>query len=209
VTGIGTNLNCLNGVMPSEDKLIHLILYKKLIEATFNVKIPWVTGGTSVVFPLFMQKRLPKGINHFRIGETLFFGNDLIHNNYFQSMKQGVFKLKAEILEINLKPKVPVGELEANPSGEYSEINENDYGKTSFRAIVDIGVLDIATTNFLKPIDKHIEIVGASSDMVVLDMGDTKGNYKVGDYIEFEVSYMGILRLMNSFYIEKEVINPI
>ena len=39
VIGLGTNLNCLSGVMPSHDKLIQLSLYKQLIEAKFQKKI--------------------------------------------------------------------------------------------------------------------------------------------------------------------------
>ncbi|MGB0176292.1 MAG: alanine racemase, partial [Owenweeksia sp.] len=68
VTGIGSNLNCLHGVMPSQDKLIQLSLYKQLIEAKFDREIPWVTGGTSVVIPLIYNHQLPAGINHFRVG---------------------------------------------------------------------------------------------------------------------------------------------
>ena len=37
ISGIGTNLNCLSGVMPTQDKLIQLSLYKQLIEAKFDV----------------------------------------------------------------------------------------------------------------------------------------------------------------------------
>ena len=40
VTGIGANLNCLYGVMPSMDKLIQLSLYKQLIETKFGQQIP-------------------------------------------------------------------------------------------------------------------------------------------------------------------------
>src|SRR5690606_21796495 len=36
VIGLGTNLNCLNGIMPSADKLIQLSLYKQIIELKFN-----------------------------------------------------------------------------------------------------------------------------------------------------------------------------
>ena len=37
ISGIGTNLNCLSGVMPTQDKLIQFSLYKQLIEAKFDV----------------------------------------------------------------------------------------------------------------------------------------------------------------------------
>lgn len=36
IIGLGTNLNCLNGVLPSADKLIQLSLYKQIIELKFN-----------------------------------------------------------------------------------------------------------------------------------------------------------------------------
>lgn len=74
VIGIGADLNCLNGIMPSHDKLIQLSLYKELVEAKFGKKIPWVSAGTSVTLPMLPKKLVPKGMNHFRVGETLFLG---------------------------------------------------------------------------------------------------------------------------------------
>lgn len=204
VVGIGTNLNCLYGVMPSQDKLIQLSLYKQLVEATFNRKIEWVSGGTSVVFPLLLTRQLPKGINHFRLGEMLYFGNNLFTEEPVPGMKTDVFTLHAQIIELIEKPKIPTGELAANPSGEQFEINEDDYGKTSYRAILDLGLLDIST-DFLTPIDKGVEVTGASSDMIVIDLGSSKGNYKVGDWVKFKLKYMGALGLLNSNYIEKIV----
>lgn len=204
ITAIGSNLNCLHGVMPSRDKLVQLSLYKQLIEATFDKKIPWVTGGTSVVLPLLFNKQLPKAINHFRIGETLFFGNDLFNDQHIEGMKSGVFRLYSEIIEITEKPKVPIGELAENPSGEMFEINEEDYGKTSYRAILDIGLLDISP-DYLEPDDEKVEVVNASSDMLVVDLGKNEGDYKTGDLISFDLKYMGALGLLNSHYIEKRV----
>jgi len=204
VVSFGTNLNCLHGVMPSHDKLIQLSLYKQLIEAKFNRTIPFVTGGTSVVIPLIFNGQLPKGINHFRIGETLFFGLNLFTGEVIEGMQGDVIKLYAEVIELIVKPKVPMGEMEANPSGEVYEINEEDYGKTAYRAILDLGLLDISP-EFLIPEHSGIEISGASSDMLVLDLGD-ESRYKVGDLVPFRLKYMGALGLMNSNYIEKKVV---
>lgn len=204
ITGIGSNLNCLYGVMPSEDKLVQLSLYKQLIEAKFNQKIPWVTGGTTVVLPLLLKKRLPKGINHFRIGEGLYFGINLFTGKTIPGMKADVMKLYAQIIELQEKPKVPMGILDENPSGDTYEIDEADYGKTSYRAILDVGLLDIST-DYLEPDDGEVSITGASSDMLVLELGDNLKGYKVGDYISFHLKYMGALSLLNSHYIEKIV----
>lgn len=205
VIGIGTNLNCLHGVMPSQDKLIQLCLYKQLIEATFNRKIRWISGGTTVTIPLLFKKQLPKGVNHFRIGEALYFGINLFTMQPIEGMKTDVFKLFAEIIELTRKPRVPIGELAENPSGEVTEVNEEDYGKTSYRAILDIGLLDI-NPSFLIPEDDSIEIAQASSDMLVIDLGPSKGDYKVGDLVSFKLRYMGALGLLNSHYIEKLVV---
>ncbi len=205
VTGIGSNLNCLHGVMPSQDKFIQLSLYKQLIEAKFNRKIDWVTGGTSVVIPLLTTHQLPKGINHFRIGETLYFGTDLVNSTIFEGMESDVIRLYAEVIEITEKPVVPHGNLEANPSGEMFEVNEEDYGRTTHRAILDLGLLDISS-EFLIPDDETFEFVGASSDMLVLDLDDNDQGYKIGDLIPFNLKYMGALTLLNSDYIEKRLI---
>lgn len=204
VVGIGSNLNCLHGVLPSEDKLIQLSLYKQLIEVKFNTKIPWVTGGTSIVIPLLLKRRLPAGINHFRVGETLYFGNNLFTGKLIKGMKANVIELTTEIIEIREKPKVPFGEMDENPSGDLYEINEDDYGKKSYRAILDIGLLDISP-DYLIPKDPKIEIAGASSDMIIIDLGKTDRNYKVGDLVKFTVKYMGALSLLNSNYIEKRI----
>jgi len=206
VTGIGSNLNCLHGVMPSEDKFIQLSLYKELIKAYFNVDIPWITGGTSVVLSMLYKNQLPKAVNHFRIGETLFFGANIEENTTFEGMHDDVLKLRTEIIELTEKPMIPVGELAENPSGEMMEIDETLYGKTSLRAIIDIGLLDIAP-DFLIPKDEHIEVVGASSDMLVLDFGHTEKQYNVGDLVDFKLKYMGALGIMNSNYIEKRIVN--
>ena len=204
VVAIGANLNCLHGVMPSQDKLIQLSLYKQLIEATFHRKIPYVTGGTSIVLPLLERQQVPAAVNHFRIGETLYFGNNLFDDSPFRGMNDDVIRLHCEVIEITLKPKVPIGTLAANPSGETFEINEEDYGKNSYRAILDIGLLDISPEHLIAD-DPDIEIVNASSDMLIVDLGQSPTEYAVGDLISFRLKYMGALRLLNSDYIEKVV----
>lgn len=206
VIGIGTNLTCMYGVLPSHDKLIQLCLYEQLIEAKFDKNIKYVSGGSSVTIPLMFQNLLPKGINHFRVGETFFLGTDVYNNKPFKKMESSVFQLFAEIIELSEKPKIPIGDLGQNLLGETVQFDSNDYSETSYRAIIDLGLLDIEE-NHITLKDKDIDIVGASSDMIVLDLKENKKGYKVGDLLEFEMDYMGVLRIMNSRYIEKRVID--
>lgn len=204
IVGLGTNLNCLHGVMPSTDKLIQLSLYKQIIELKFNKKIPWISGGTSVTIPLLLNKQLPVEVNHFRVGETLYFGLDLFTGETIRGMRSDVLELFTEIIEITEKPMLPIGELAANPQGETLEIDPGLYGKTSVRAIVDIGLLDI-DPKYLIYDEEDFTIVGSSSDMLVLDLGQNHKKRKVGDLVPFRLKYMGALGLLNSSYIEKRV----
>ncbi|MBX2981793.1 MAG: alanine/ornithine racemase family PLP-dependent enzyme [Flavobacteriales bacterium] len=204
IVGLGTNLNCLNGIMPTQDKLIQLGLYKQLIEAKFDKRIPWITGGTSVTIPLLLKKQLPKGMNHFRVGEALFFGKDLFTDGMIKGMRNDVFKLHTEVIELYEKPMTPSGEQRANVAGVIPEVKESDIGRTAFRAIIDIGLLDVNPKD-LTPLAKGISIIEASSDMLVLDLGENPSRLKVGDLISFKINYMGALGLMNSNYIDKVV----
>ncbi len=205
VIGVGSNLSCLYGVLPNSDKLVQLSLYKQLIEAKFNKEIPYVSGGSSVTIPLILQQVLPKGINHFRVGETLFLGTDVYNDSKLDNMQSDVFRLYAEIIELMEKPVVPTGEFGTNLEGDTFEFDQSDIGETSYRAIVDLGLLDVEMEH-IKFVDDSLTRAGASSDMIVIDLGENKKNYKVGDLVEFSLDYMGILRIMNSRYIEKKVL---
>ncbi|MEX0593716.1 MAG: alanine racemase [Balneolaceae bacterium] len=206
VIGLGTNLNCLHGVLPDGDKLIQLSLYKQIIDLQFKKRIPLVSAGTTVTIPLLLTNQLPVGVNHFRVGEALFFGSDLFTGGTLQGMSNSVLELNAHIIEISEKPVVPSGELGTNPQGKTSTINADDYGKTAWRAILDIGYLDVQP-DYLMPADDTIKISDSSSDMMILEMGENPNNYKVGDLIRFKLKYMGALSLMSSDYIEKRVVD--
>lgn len=205
VIGIGTNLTCMYGVLPNHDKLIQLSLYKQLIEAKFNRKIPYVSGGSSVTIPLIHKKLLPDGVNHFRVGETLFLGTDVYNNEPFKEMHNDMFRLFAEIIELTEKPSVPMGDLGHNLTGDVLEFEEKSQ-QSSYRAIIDLGLLDIESTH-LQAVDESVTPVGESSDMIVVDLGTNPNGYKVGDLLEFRMTYMGTLRVMNSEYVEKRLAN--
>ena len=76
---------------------------------------------------------------------------------------QDAITLEAEILEI--KPRL---------------IHKHE---SFIQAIVDIGYLDTKVDN-ISPMDQHINILGASSDHLMLDLNG-QGHYQVGDHISF------------------------
>lgn len=204
VVGLGANLSCLYGVLPNQDKLIQLSLYKELIQAKFNKKIPYVSGGSSVTIPLIFNNILPRGINHFRVGETLFLGTDAYNHKPIKKMHTDVFSLYSQIIELIEKPMVPNGARGTNLEGNSFEFKKEDLGKTAYRAILDLGLLDVELSH-IELVDTTITVAGASSDMVVVDLDENPKNYKVGDLLEFRLDYMGLLRTMNSKYIYKKL----
>jgi predicted amino acid racemase len=205
VVGLGTNFNCLNGIMPTEEKLSQLCRYKSLIETTFNHNIPWVSGGTSVTLSLLINQIIPDDVNHFRVGEALFFANDLFTGKTFEGMQSNVFELEAEIIEVKEKPIIPDGEQQENVAGYIPTFNPEDIGRTAIRAIIDVGLLDI-NPKYLIPKDVAIEIIEASSDMLVINLKDNPLGYRTGDTISFNTTYMGALGLLNSYYVEKIIV---
>lgn len=202
LVGLGANLTCMYGVLPSEDNLMRLQEAREAIQEELHMHIPILTGGSSVVLPLLLDNTLPEPINHFRIGESLFFGTDVYHGGILPQMMQDVFELRTRIIELAEKQLVPEGELGMNMEGKTLEFDDEEKDKTSWRALVDVGLLDL-DIEAARLKDERYEVTGASSDMLVIDLGDNPEDLKVGDSIFFRLNYLSALRLMNSYYIEK------
>lgn len=203
--GLGTNFNCLNGTVPSEDKLWQLSLFRELVELRYGVDLSWVSGGTSVALSMLFAGRVPSAINHFRIGEGLFFGRDLTGGGVFRGMRDDVFELEAEVIEVAEKPSEPSGPFGEDPFGETHEAGVTT-SDTVRRAILDVGWLDI-DPKFLTPVDEGLEIVDVSSDMTVVDVGRRGRPTRVGDRLCFKLRYMGALKLLNSAYVDKVIVD--
>jgi len=73
------------------------------------------------------------------------------------------------------------------------------------RAILSIGKLDcdIAT---MHPVDPNVEIIGASSDYLILSITNNKQDYHVGSIIQFELGYFSLMRSIMSEYVTKNYI---
>ncbi|MBW3518667.1 alanine racemase [Flavobacterium sp. NKUCC04_CG] len=204
IIGIGTNLTCMYGVLPNADKLIQLSLYKQILEIKFDREIKFLSGGASVTIPLILNGSLPVSINHFRVGESLYLGTNVYDNTLIDNMHYDVFKLYAEVIELHEKPMIPSGEMGLNLLGDKTEFDSSLEGSINYRAIIDLGLLDIEIDH-ITPADSNMKIVGASSDMIVIDLDQNQHKVKVGDLIPFKMNYMGILRIMNSDYVEKKI----
>jgi len=120
-------------------------------------------------------------------------------------MSTDVFCLYSEIIELLEKPLLPSGEMGTNVEGNSVEFDNKFAGVTTYRAIIDIGLLDVERKQ-IEPVDTDLKFAGASSDMIVMNLGENLKHYKVGDLLEFRMNYMGTLRVLNSRYIEKKIL---
>ena len=204
VLGLGTNLGCMYGIEPTFDKLIQLSLYKALIEEKFNRKLDLVSGGSSITLPLLSRSKVPGGINHFRVGDSAFFGKSLRTGKQFRDLSTAAFDFCAEIVEIERKEGVPDGEIGDAAIGQTPRIDLDNEGTFSFRSIVDFGELDVNPAN-LEPKDSRVTFAGSTSDMTVYDLEHNESNYTVGSHLHFTPNYTAVARLMHSRYIEKIV----
>ena len=206
VIGIGANLGCLSGAVPNIDQFTQLALYHELLELKFKKKLPIVSAGSSAVLPLLLEGSLPKAINHFRIGEAIFLGTDLINDGTLAGLKNEAITLEAEIAEIKEKSLVPLAET-SNLSPFDVNQNQEDFhpGQRGYRAIVSVGELDTEVSG-LTPINPSYKIAGASSDVTVVNLGDDPGTLKVGDTLKVRLNYAALLRVMSGKYIDKEVV---
>lgn len=202
VLGIGANLGCLAGSVPNVDQFTQLALYRELLELKFKQKLPLISAGSSSVLPLTLEGNLPPAINHFRIGESIFLGSDLVNGGTLPDLRDDVMVLRGEIAEIKEKGMVPLGETTGITP--FQRVGEPEYapGERSLRALVTIGQLDTDVPG-LTPVDNRYTIVGASSDLTVVNLANNPENLKVGDAIKFRMNYSALLRLMSGRYIEK------
>lgn len=204
VIGIGGNLGCLSGTMPNVDLLAQLGLYREWLELKFKRKFPLVSAGTSIVLPLLRDGTLPKAVNHFRIGESVFLGTDLIRGDHLLGLRTDAFTLEAEVVEVKEKSMVPLGETNEMTPFESIGSDAPEAGERGYRAICTVGQVDTDVAG-LTPLDPQHQIVGASSDLAVVSLGPEKGDVEVGETLKFRPSYGALVRLMLSKYIDKVV----
>ena len=187
--GIGSTFACFGSILPTSENLGTLLLAAELIEKGIGRKLDLISGGSSVNLTL-MQKEgmLPSRINHLRIGGAIANPRNIRLNRgvIIEGMKEDTFILKAELIEVNVKPSRPFGQTSINWSGDQVIFEDNGYRR---RAIAAIGRQDIGDALKLLPREDGVKVIGCSSDHTVLDIEDCIKKWKVGDIVSFNLSY--------------------
>ncbi|MFE6139399.1 alanine/ornithine racemase family PLP-dependent enzyme [Bacillus sp. NPDC057893] len=205
ITGIGTNLTCFGGIIPTKENYGLITQLAQEIRDKYNIPLPIISGGNSSSLHMLYDGIIPKGINNLRINQSIFLGREIAYGHELNQWEEDVIRLRAEIIEIQTKPSLPKGEVAVmNAFGKIIVPNDKGIRK---RAIVAIGKQDI-DINGLKAIDENITVEGSSSDHCIIDVTNSSRNFAIGDWIDFNIiTYSGVLSGMASNYIEKVCIN--
>lgn len=200
--GIGVNLTCYGAIIPKNDNLSLLTALAEKIENKFGIKLNMVSGGNSSSIYLVEKGELPKGINNLRLGESFLLGNDTAYETKLPGTTSDALVLEAQIVELKEKPSLPIGEVGVDAFGQKPYYEDRGIIK---RAIIAVGKQD-TDIDSMTPLDEKIDILGGSSDHIILDVTKSDKEYKVGDVVSFTLGYGGMLKTATSAYVEKAYI---
>ena len=196
--GIGTNLACHSGVTPDVGNMSELSALADSLERTFGLTFDIVSGGNSANLDWALGDADPGRINDLRLGESILLGRETLHRRAIDGLHTHAITLVAEVIESKVKPSEPWGGIaqtafgEKTPAGDRGEISQ---------AILAIGRQDTDPGGLRAP--PGMEILGASSDHLILDAGGQR--LAVGAEIRFQLNYSALVRAMSSPFVARVV----
>jgi len=200
--GVGTNLACLSGVQPSARNMELLVHIAGEIRTRLSIELPMVSGGNTFNLPLVAKGESPVGINHLRLGAGILMAAPPLPPALEQVLDAHTFRLHAEVLELKDKPSQPYGSRGKDAFGHKPKFEDKG---TMKRAIVGIGREDVDPES-VRPVGPGLEVLGASSDHLILDVTKAEEDVRVGSELVFELDYGAVLAAMTSEYVHKQIL---
>lgn len=188
LTGIGTSLNCLCGVLPTAENQEAFAGVVEGVECAVGTRFRLVSGGHSGNLHLVQSGHVPARFNHFRVGEAILTGTDFSTWADLPVPHRDAFKVFADVIEVMDKPSAPGGEV--GPDA-FMQIHEWPDLGVRRRAIVALGEIDLRTSS-LEPLRPGVTVVGASSDHLVLDVTEADPPVRLGDELSFDTLYPAV-----------------
>lgn len=195
--GIGTNLACYGGVIPTREKMEGLIELAHAVEERTGEGVHTVSAGNSANIPLQLSEGHPPGVNQLRIGEGILLGLETVDRTPIPGTYQDAFQVVGELVEVQRKPSLPEGDVSQDAFGHTPDIEDRG---TITEGILALGRQDVDPDS-LAPVSDHVSVLGASSDHLILDLGGL--DTSPGDEVKFVPGYGSLLRAMTSPYVVK------
>jgi predicted amino acid racemase len=202
--GIGVNLTCYGEIIPDEQNLGRLAELAAATEQQIGRRLRYVSGGNSSSIAMVVSGRMPPAINSLRIGETILLGVETIHRQPAMDLYLDAITLEAPVIECKRKPSLPTGTPGQDAFGNRSTFVDRGERR---RAICAIGRQDVSPEG-LRPVDPRIQVLGGSSDHLILDVEDLDSCLSPGEIVQFIPNYAATLQLFTSSYVDKVYAEP-
>ena len=203
IAGLGVNLTCYGAIVPDADNLGRLAALAVQSEKQLGRPL-LVSGGNSGSIGMVTCGRMPAAVNTLRIGETILLGVDTLTREPTLDLHLDAITVSAPVIECLVKPSLPIGTSAQDAFGHRPTFTDRGERR---RAICALGRQD-APPEGLRPVDPRIEVLGASSDHLILDVDDLERPPALGDAITFVPDYAATLQLFTSPYVHKVFTPP-
>jgi predicted amino acid racemase len=203
IAGIGVNLTCYGAIVPDEDNLGRLAELAAHSEKQLGRPL-LVSGGNSGSIGMVTSGRMPAAVNTLRIGETILLGVDTLTREPTLDLHLDAVTVSAPVIECLVKPSLPTGTCAQDAFGNCPTFIDRGERR---RAICALGRQD-APPEGLRPVDPRIQVLGASSDHLILDVEDLQRPPALGEPLSFVPNYAATLQLFTSPYVHKVFTPP-
>lgn len=200
--GLGMNVGCVSGVLPSPTNMGLLAELAREIEARLGHRLEIVSGGSSTAVPLLLEGRVPAGVNHMRIGTAIWLGDYNTWDEPVPGARHDAFELLAPVIELKWKPSLPEGEVGLDAFGRRPVFEDRG---PMLRALCALGRQDVYVEG-IEPRLPGLTVVAASSDHLILDATRAESALCIGQEIPFRLNYGAMLYAMQSPCVEKEYV---
>ena len=165
LAGMGTNVTCIGGVLPTRENTQRLLDVAEEIERALRLRFRIISAGNSATLALLLRDEMPARANQLRIGGAILIGEVDSTGDWPSALPhQDAFAVAAEVIEVETKPSVPEGPVAPNAFGQIHPTG-TDRGCGGGRSW-PLGRQDVQIES-LVPRRPGVTIVGASSDHLV------------------------------------------
>lgn len=197
LVGLGANLACQSGIIPSQTNMDQLSSLVDHVEAACGHELSVVSAGNSANLDWALSTGDVGRVNELRLGESILLGTEPLYRTPIDGLRTDAFTLVAEVIEVQYKPAQAWGSVAQTAFGtQPPRIGTG----TVHQAILAIGHQDVDPAGVVPP--TGMCVLGASSDHLVLDVADH--DVAVGNELSFGVDYSALLRSMSSPFVARE-----
>lgn len=197
--GIGASLTCYGAIVPDARNQALLLRLASDAEERLGRRMV-ISGGMSSSLHALAEGVLPSRIDNLRIGESILLGVSTVTREPIPGLHTDAILVSAPVIECQVKPSRPTGTPAQDAFGGRPAFEDRGERR---RAILAIGRQDVDPAGIV-PLSPGVQVLGASSDHLVLDVDDMPRPPGVGDAISFVPTYSATLRLFTSPYVRKE-----